>query len=58
MDSESDSARAMRYRNKAERIRREAAGRLTDQQTRKRLLDIARQYDELAASTERRAPGG
>jgi hypothetical protein len=44
--------RARRYRAEAERIRRKAASILTSQSDRDQLLEIAEQYDLLAA-TER-----
>ena len=46
------SARADKYREEAARLRREAEN-TTQPENRQQLLDIAAQYDRLAASAER-----
>jgi hypothetical protein len=51
--TETKEVRAARYRAEAERIRSEATSILIDQSSRDQLLQIAEQYDLLAASTER-----
>jgi hypothetical protein len=51
---ESDQTTEARYRAEAERVRREAE-KMIDPDARRQLLDIARQYDVLAATVARRS---
>ena len=44
-------ANAPRYREEARRIRRDAE-RITDEKTRRQMLDVAAQYDRLADALE------
>jgi hypothetical protein len=46
------SLRVQRFRGEALRIRRDAK-RVTDEETRRQMLDVAAQYDVLAAGEER-----